>query len=39
MEQFTSAIQDTIREIGRQFVMVLSEVRRHENATDDESEE
>lgn len=39
MERFTNAIQDTIREIGRQFIMVLSEARRDESEAEDGPEE
>jgi len=39
MERFANAIQDTIREIGRQFIVVLSEVHQHGDATADEFEE
>lgn len=39
MERFTNAIQDTIREVGRQFIAVLSEVHQRGSAAEDESEE
>jgi hypothetical protein len=39
MEQFTKAIQDTMREIGRQFIVALSEVGREVSASESEPEE
>jgi uncharacterized protein (UPF0210 family) len=39
MEQFTRAIQDTMREIGVQFIGALSEVRQRGSESEDESEE
>lgn len=39
MEQFATAIQSTIREMGQQFVVALAEIRRSENSFEDDFED